>query len=111
MVLWEIITLGATPYPACMLELHACVPMFIDDVAVSDGEVKQHIMDEARLPKPSHVHPALYSVCMQCWNQSPQARLSMDALITSIAALMTDRDAMTGLPGLPVCASVSLLTH
>ena len=81
--------------------------------AVSDEEVKQHVMNEARLPKPSHVHPALYSVCMQCWNHSPQARLSMDALITSIATLMTDRDAMTGLPGLRVCTSVSAhsLTH
>ena len=85
--------------------------MLTNDAALSDGEVKGGIVAGELLPKPSHVHPALYSVCMQCWNHSPQARLSMDALITSIATLMTDRDAMTGLPGLPVCACVSLLTY
>ena len=50
-VLWEIITLGATPYP------NATEPE-IDEIVLA-GEIQ--------LPCPSHVPPVVFRISQDCW--------------------------------------------
>ncbi|XP_038073015.1 uncharacterized protein LOC119741336 [Patiria miniata] len=72
-VLWEIATLGGTPYPA------------INDTASLAGRLKGGY----RMPQPSNCRQEIYSVMLQCWDDNPNNRPSFTDLV-SILGQMDD---------------------
>ncbi|GLH14483.1 Tyrosine kinase receptor Cad96Ca [Gryllus bimaculatus] len=63
-VLWEIGTLGGFPYPT-----------------VADMNLLSFLMDGKRLEKPDNCSDELYSLMLQCWAYSPDARPSFAELV------------------------------
>ncbi|CAB3239449.1 unnamed protein product [Arctia plantaginis] len=56
-LLWEIVTLGSTPYPG-----------------LSANEVMKKVIEGYRLEKPEHCHRELYNIMYYCWEAEPNAR-------------------------------------
>jgi serine/threonine protein kinase len=70
-VLWEIATLGKTPYKK----------MAIKTLAVD-------ITDGYRMPMPSDCSKYIYEVMMQCWSLTPPDRPTFTALSTKLVGMM-----------------------
>ncbi|XP_071787274.1 uncharacterized protein [Asterias amurensis] len=56
-LLWEIVTLGARPYPA-----------------MSAKTMIKELQNGYRMPKPSHCQEELYQVMQKCWKEDPAVR-------------------------------------
>lgn len=56
-VLWELVTLGASPYPG-----------------MSSYEVVGFLQDGYRMPRPKHASTEIYALMMECWSVSPGRR-------------------------------------
>jgi len=56
-LLWEIVTLGAIPYPA-----------------MSKDEVIEQLRIGYRMTKPSFCSDELYAIMWQCWQTDPESR-------------------------------------
>nr|XP_006817551.1 PREDICTED: muscle, skeletal receptor tyrosine-protein kinase-like [Saccoglossus kowalevskii] len=59
-VVWEIVTLGATPY-----------------FTMSSSEVEREVKNGGRLNKPEHCSDSLYSILRECWIDEPKLRPTM----------------------------------
>ncbi|ALC39235.1 CG3277, partial [Drosophila busckii] len=62
-VLWEIGTLGASPYPT-----------------ISNSELIPYLLAGNRLERPEICTPQVYTIMLQCWLEEPQERPTFDAL-------------------------------
>ncbi|XP_071480812.1 tyrosine kinase receptor Cad96Ca-like [Diadema antillarum] len=62
-LLWEIVTLGARPYPKMTMDM-----------------VKQQVTKGYRMPRPSHCGQELYSIMTSCWEMEPEKRCSYNAI-------------------------------
>lgn len=71
-LLWEIVTLGANPYPG----------MTRDQVI---GQL--HI--GYRMPKPQYCTDELYAIMWQCWQEDPESRPTFLELGKTLHRLMT----------------------
>ena len=85
-VLWEIVTLGATPYSDGG---HAALTCSTHTVAVPESQVAAHVTGGQRLPRPAHVSPNVHDVCSSCW-RAGAARPSFSALSKTLGALALD---------------------
>ncbi|XP_035657342.1 fibroblast growth factor receptor 4-like [Branchiostoma floridae] len=70
-LLWEIVTLGATPYSG-----------------MSSRQVMGHVKHGYRMEKPPHCDGKLYSIMAACWEEQPTERPSFQQLELSLEALM-----------------------
>eukprot|EP00112_Aurelia_sp_Birch-Aquarium-sp1_P001748 Seg1190.1 transcript_id=Seg1190.1/GoldUCD/mRNA.D3Y31 product="Tyrosine kinase receptor Cad96Ca" protein_id=Seg1190.1/GoldUCD/D3Y31 len=72
-VLWEIVTLGASPYPG-----------------MNSYEVVSFLQDGYRMDKPKHCSDEVYGVCMDCWHVAPQRRPTFDDLADRLQNMVDD---------------------
>ncbi|XP_053602300.1 dual specificity protein kinase splB-like [Plodia interpunctella] len=70
-LLWEIVTLGSTPY-----------------AAMSGREVLSAVTEGYRLERPAHCKPQLYRAMHACWHADPSQRPSFAALKAQLAELL-----------------------
>ncbi|XP_077999953.1 uncharacterized protein LOC144452682 [Glandiceps talaboti] len=76
-VLWEIVTLGASPYPG-----------------LPNNEISGRIRDGEQMDKPSHCTEELYAVMQRCWNMKPGRRPSFAELLLEMKRLIGKEDVM-----------------
>ncbi|XP_073950980.1 uncharacterized protein [Choristoneura fumiferana] len=69
--LWEIVTLGSTPY-----------------AAMSGREVLAAVTEGYRLERPPHCKPQLYRAMHSCWHADPSQRPTFAALKSQLAELL-----------------------
>ncbi|XP_067031687.1 uncharacterized protein [Acropora muricata] len=70
-VLWEIVTLGGTPYPA-----------------LDNRELLKLLREGYRMEKPDTCCDELYEMMIECWKESPESRPSFTQLRDSLEAIM-----------------------
>lgn len=70
-LLWEIVTLGSTPY-----------------AAMSGREVLAAVTEGYRLERPPHCKPQLYRAMHSCWHADPSQRPTFAALKSQLAELL-----------------------
>jgi len=66
-VLWEIGTLGAFPYPT-----------------VSNNELLSYLQAGKRLERPENISPELYSLMLNCWEESPSNRPNFKEILAKL---------------------------
>ncbi|XP_071498187.1 tyrosine-protein kinase FRK-like [Diadema antillarum] len=70
-LLWEIVTLGARPYPKMTMDM-----------------VKQQVTKGYKMPRPSHCGQELYSIMTNCWEIEPEKRYSYDVIQQKLEPMM-----------------------
>ncbi|KAG8179353.1 hypothetical protein JTE90_007625 [Oedothorax gibbosus] len=83
-LLWEIVTLGSTPYPG-----------------LSANEVIRRVRDGFRLEKPEHCRREMYNIMFYCWDKDPLQRPSFGELVTLLDRLMVSDHAYIELERFP----------
>ncbi|XP_002001618.2 mast/stem cell growth factor receptor Kit isoform X1 [Drosophila mojavensis] len=71
-VLWEIGTLGASPYPT-----------------ISNSELIPFLLAGNRLERPEICTPQVYTIMLQCWLEDPEERPTFDALYNVLSPQTT----------------------
>ncbi|XP_070536426.1 uncharacterized protein [Ptychodera flava] len=74
-VLWEIITLGALPYPGLV-----------------NKEISEHIKHGQRMGKPPHCTDEIYSLMLKCWSQKPRNRPSCAEILAEIRRITKNEE-------------------
>ncbi|XP_020611511.1 fibroblast growth factor receptor 2-like isoform X2 [Orbicella faveolata] len=72
-VLWEIVTLGASPYPG-----------------MNSQEVINFLQDSYRMDKPKHCSEELYVLMLDCWQVAPQRRPTFPELSQHLSKMLSD---------------------
>ena len=62
--MWEIVTLGSTPYPG-----------------MSGSEVMKKVREGQRLEKPEHCDREIYNMMFYCWDKDPTERPTFTGLV------------------------------
>ncbi|XP_053603646.1 tyrosine kinase receptor Cad96Ca isoform X2 [Plodia interpunctella] len=70
-LLWEIVTLGSTPYPG-----------------LSAGDVMRKVRDGYRLEKPEHCRRELYNIMYYCWEAEPPGRPDFKEVVAMLEKLL-----------------------
>ncbi|XP_043212292.1 tyrosine kinase receptor Cad96Ca-like [Amphibalanus amphitrite] len=70
-LLWEIVTLGSTPYPG-----------------MSAQEVMKKVREGYRLDKPEHCRRELFNLMYYCWSASPDARPGFGEIVETLEKLL-----------------------
>lgn len=70
-VMWEIVTLGSTPYPG-----------------LSAQEVMRQVKEGTRLEKPEHCKREVYNIMFYCWDPSPEERPDFSQLVLLLEELL-----------------------
>ncbi|XP_070581628.1 tyrosine kinase receptor Cad96Ca-like [Ptychodera flava] len=78
-MLWEIITLGQTPYPG-----------------VSSREITEYVLKGRCMEKPAQCTGQLYSLMLLCWALNPRNRPSMSVLGRELRLIIQNRYVLDG---------------
>uniref|UniRef100_A0AAU0N4Z7 receptor protein-tyrosine kinase n=1 Tax=Gecarcinus lateralis TaxID=6769 RepID=A0AAU0N4Z7_GECLA len=70
-LLWEIVTLGSTPYPG-----------------MGATEVMRKVREGYRLEKPVHCRREIYNIMYYCWDKDPNERPSFTELVHTLEGLL-----------------------
>ncbi|XP_072166205.1 tyrosine kinase receptor Cad96Ca-like [Diadema setosum] len=70
-LLWEIVTLGARPYPKMTMDM-----------------VKEQVSNGYKMPRPSHCGEELYSIMTSCWEMEPEKRCSYYVIQRKLEPIM-----------------------
>ncbi|CAK1546228.1 unnamed protein product [Leptosia nina] len=70
-LLWEIVTLGSTPYPG-----------------LSAGDVMRKVREGHRLEKPEHCRRELYNIMYYCWEAEPSSRPEFKEIVVMLERLL-----------------------
>ncbi|XP_071492116.1 uncharacterized protein [Diadema antillarum] len=70
-LLWEIVTLGARPYPKMTMDM-----------------VKQLVINGYKMPRPSHCTEELYSLMTSCWEMDPEERCAYHVILQKLEPTM-----------------------
>nr|XP_054761105.1 tyrosine-protein kinase Fer-like [Lytechinus pictus] len=70
-VLWEIVTLGARPYPN-----------------MAFGTVQTEVAKGYQMPRPRHCAQEVYAVMTGCWEKEPQNRSNFDHILKSMEMIL-----------------------
>lgn len=74
-VMWEIVTLGSTPYPG-----------------LAAAEVMRRVRDGYRLEKPEHCKREMYNIMYYCWDPDPNERPSFSELTCLLDKLLVSEN-------------------
>ncbi|XP_038062791.1 tyrosine-protein kinase receptor Tie-1-like [Patiria miniata] len=78
-LLWEIVTLGARPYPL-----------------MKTKTMMSQLQQGYRMPKPQHCKKQLYDMMCSCWQESPKDRPSFQSLYRQLDDMLSeDKDYIT----------------
>ncbi|XP_022111619.1 angiopoietin-1 receptor-like [Acanthaster planci] len=83
-LLWEIATLGATPY---------------EDIKSKD--LPSRLENGYRMPKPSNCDDELYGLMMQCWQEDPKERPAFKTLVSILKSIAENQIEKTYMRLLP----------
>uniref|UniRef100_A0A3Q3J0F3 Vascular endothelial growth factor receptor 3 n=1 Tax=Monopterus albus TaxID=43700 RepID=A0A3Q3J0F3_MONAL len=73
-LLWEIFSLGASPYPGVQIDEEFC----------------KRLKDGVRMRAPETVSPEIYGIMLACWQGEPKQRPTFPALVQILGDLLQD---------------------
>ncbi|KAM9795439.1 vascular endothelial growth factor receptor 3 [Neosynchiropus ocellatus] len=90
-LLWEIFSLGASPYPGVQI----------------DGEFCKRLKDGVRMRSPETASPEIYGIMLACWLGEPKERPNFPALVQILGDLLQDNSPPDGKDYIPLNHSQS----
>ncbi|XP_070549506.1 fibroblast growth factor receptor-like [Ptychodera flava] len=81
-VVWEIVTLGNTPYPG-----------------MSAKEVIEYLKQGSRMVRPNYCNEDLYLLMMKCWSQKPTRRPKFNDLVHELEEMEGDTEDYVDMKG------------
>ena len=73
--MWEIVTLGGTPYPG-----------------LAAAEVIKYVREGNRLLKPEHCKREMYNIMYYCWDKDPDSRPNFTQLVDYLDKLLVSEN-------------------
>ncbi|KAJ8396760.1 hypothetical protein AAFF_G00013590 [Aldrovandia affinis] len=90
-LLWEIFTLGASPYPGVQIDEDFC----------------KRLKDGTRMRAPENASPGIYRIMLACWQGEPRERPTFPALVEILGDLLQDNGLPDGKDYIPLDVSQS----
>ncbi|KAM8848577.1 vascular endothelial growth factor receptor 3 [Synchiropus picturatus] len=90
-LLWEIFSLGASPYPGVQI----------------DGDFCKRLKDGVRMRSPETASPEIYGIMLACWQGEPRERPDFPGLVRILGDLLQDNSPPDGKDYIPLNHSQS----
>ncbi|KAA8589084.1 hypothetical protein FQN60_010429, partial [Etheostoma spectabile] len=90
-LLWEIFSLGASPYPGVQIDEDFC----------------KRLKDGVRMRAPETASPEIYGIMLACWHGEPKERPTFPALVQILGDLLQDNSIPDGKDYIPLNHSQS----
>ncbi|XP_068596156.1 vascular endothelial growth factor receptor 3 [Brachionichthys hirsutus] len=90
-LLWEIFSLGASPYPGVQIDEEFC----------------KRLKDGVRMRSPETASPEIYGIMLACWQGEPKGRPTFPALVQILGDLLQDNSFPDGKDYIPLNRSQS----
>lgn len=90
-LLWEIFSLGASPYPGVQIDEDFC----------------KRLKDGTRMRAPDNASPEIYGIMLACWQGEPRERPTFPALMEILGDLLQDNSLPEGKDYIPLNVSQS----
>ncbi|XP_014887383.1 vascular endothelial growth factor receptor 3 [Poecilia latipinna] len=85
-LLWEIFSLGASPYPGVQIDEDFC----------------KRLKDGVRMRAPETASPEIYGIMLACWQGEPKERPTFPALVQTLGDLLQDNSLPDGKDYVPL---------
>lgn len=90
-LLWEIFSLGASPYPGVQIDEDFC----------------KRLKEGTRMRAPDNASPEIYGIMLACWQGEPRERPTFPALVEILGDLLQDNSLPDGKDYIPLNVSQS----
>ncbi|XP_012989053.3 vascular endothelial growth factor receptor 3 isoform X2 [Esox lucius] len=90
-LLWEIFSLGASPYPGVQIDEDFC----------------KRLKEGTRMRAPETASPEIYGIMLACWQGEPRGRPTFQALVDILGDLLQDNSLPDGKDHIPLNVSQS----